>query len=219
MIDLSVFRGAKAVLFDLDGTLLDSSRAITDAIKNVLEARGISCDLVKVAEMISEPLENIFAVLAPNLSAEEVWKLVLEYRRYYIVHHLERTAILPSTRMLLQRLKVRGYKLGIITGKYREPVVDALDHFGISEFFDVVVTGYEVKNHKPAPDIVFEAANRLGVSPEECVVVGDSPIDIEAGKRAGSLAVALLSNTHSRAQLESAKPTVIVKNLEAILRI
>jgi HAD superfamily hydrolase (TIGR01509 family) len=166
--------------------------------------------------MIGAPLENIFAVLAPNLSTEEVWQLVLEYRKYYMAHHLERTSMYPSTRVLLTRLKERGQKLGIITGKYREPVVDALDHFGISGFFDAVVTGYEVKNHKPAPDIVLEAAKRLGVSPKECVVVGDSPLDVEAGRRAGSLTVAVLSDPASRKQLENAKPTVIVEDIGAI---
>ena len=210
-------RDAKAVLFDLDGTLLDSSRAITDAVNNVLRSRGLECNRADVAGMIGAPLESIFAVLVPNLSTEEVWQLVLEYRKYYMAHHLERTSIYPSARVLLTRLKARGQKLGIITGKYREPVVDALDHFGISEFFDAVVTGYDVKNHKPAPDIVLEAAKRLGVSPEECVVVGDSPLDVEAGRRAGSLTVAVLSDPASRKQLENAKPTVIVEDIGAIL--
>jgi HAD superfamily hydrolase (TIGR01509 family) len=196
--------------------LLDSSRAIIDAVENVLKSRGLGCNRADVAEMIGMPLENIFAVLAPNLSTEEVWQLVLEYREYYMAHHLEHTSIYPSTRMLLTKLKARGHKLGIITGKYREPVIDALGHFGILEFFDAIVTGYEVKNHKPAPDIVLEAAKRLGVSPKECVIVGDSPLDVEAGKRAGSLTVAVLSNLYSRRQLENAKPTVIVEDLGTI---
>jgi pyrophosphatase PpaX len=209
-------QGAKAVLFDLDGTLQDSSRAITDAVENILESRGLGCDRIRVAEMMGMPLENIFAVLAPNLSTKEVWQLVREYREYYMAHHLETTSIHPSARMLLTKLRAKGYKLGIITGKFREPVICALDHFGISELFDVVVTGYEVKNHKPAPDIVVEAARRLGLSPEECVVVGDSPFDVEAGNRAGSFTIAVLSNTYARKQLEDAKPTVIVEELGAI---
>ena len=215
MIDLRL-RGAKAVLFDLDGTLQDSSQAIMDAVENVLESRGLICNRARVAGMIGMPLENIFAVLAPNLSTEEMWQLVREYREYYMAHHLETTSIHPSARMLLTKLKARGYKLGITTGKYREPVIGALDHFGISELFDVVVTGYEVKNHKPAPDIVVEAARRLGVSPKECVVVGDSPFDVEAGNRAGSFTIAVLSNAYTRRQLENAKPTVIVEELGAI---
>jgi pyrophosphatase PpaX len=206
----------KAVFFDLDGTLVDSSGAIIDAVEKVLESRGLKCYRADVAGMIGLPLENIFGVLVPNLSKEEVWQLVHEYREYYIVHHLEKTAIHPSAKMILGELKARGFKLGIITGKYREPVTDVLAHFGILEVFDVVVTGYEVKRHKPAPDIVLEAAKRLGISPKQCVVVGDSPFDVQAGKRAGSFTIAVLSNTYSRNQLESAEPTVIIEELEAV---
>jgi beta-phosphoglucomutase-like phosphatase (HAD superfamily) len=78
------------------------------------------------------------------------------------------------------------------------------------------VTGYEVKNHKPAPDIVLEAAKRLGISPKECVVVGDSPIDVEAGKRAGSHTIALVTDSHSRRLLKKANPTIIIENLAAL---
>jgi 2-phosphoglycolate phosphatase len=206
----------KAVFFDLDGTLVDSSEAIIDTVEKVLEPRRLKCNRADVAGMIGLPLENIFGVLAPNLPKEEIWQLVHEYREYYIVHHLEKTAIHPSAKMVLEELKARGFKLGIITGKYREPVRDVLAHFGILELFDVVVTGYEVKRHKPAPDIVLEAAKRLGISPKQCVVVGDSPFDVQAGKRAGSFTIAVLSNTYSRNKLESAEPTVIIEELEAV---
>jgi pyrophosphatase PpaX len=206
----------KAVFFDLDGTLVDSSGAIVDAVEKALKSKGLKCNRADVAGMIGLPLENIFGVLAPNLSKEEIWQLVYKYREHYIVHHLEKTAIHPSAKMILGELKARGFKLGIITGKYREPVMDVLVHFGILGLFDVVVTGYEVKRHKPAPDIVFEAAKRLGISPKRCVVVGDSPFDVQAGKRAGSFTIAVLSNTYSRNQLESAEPTVVIEELEAV---
>lgn len=98
--------------------------------------------------MIGLPLENIFSALVPDLSKDEIWQLVHEYRKYYVAHHLENTAIHPSARMVLRRLKARGFKLGIITCKYRKPVIDILAHFGVSELFSVVVSGYEVKRHK-----------------------------------------------------------------------
>jgi HAD superfamily hydrolase (TIGR01509 family) len=135
--------------------------------------------------MIGLPLEDIFRVLIPHASHKVIWKLIQEYRKYYSMHHLENTRIDPSTITLLKRLKERGFKLGIITTKYRELVYDVLEHFGVSELFDVVVTGYEVGKHKPAPDVVIKAAKRLGVNVKQCVVIGDSPIDIQAGKCAG----------------------------------
>jgi pyrophosphatase PpaX len=212
-------QGVKAVLFDLDGTLVDSSGAIVNAVEKVLELKGLTCSRAKVARMIGVPLENIFGVLAPNLSEQKIWQLVHEYRKYYMAHHLENTTIHPSVQMVLRRSKAKGFKLGIITSKYREPVMDVLSHFGISELFDVVVTGYEVTKHKPAPDIVLEAAKRLRTDSKRCVVVGDSPLDVQAGKRAGSFTVAVLSTAYTRKQLESAKPTIVIEDFEEILNI
>ena len=212
-------QNVKAVLFDLDGTLVESSEAIIDTVEKVLESKGLKCNRADVAGMIGLPLENIFGVLVPNLSKEEIWQLVYEYREYYIVHHLEKTAIHPSAKMILGELKARGFKLGITTAKYREPVMDVLAHFGILELFDVVVTGYEVKRHKPSPDIVLEAAKRLGISPKQCVVVGDSPLDVQAGKQAGSFTIGVVSKTYVKKQLKSAKPTAIIEKLEAIREI
>lgn len=212
-------QGVNAVLFDLDGTLVDSSKAIINAVEKVLELKGLTCDRAKVARMIGVPLENIFSFLVPNLSQEEIWQLVHEYRKYYVKHHLENTAINPHAEALLRELKEKGLKLGIITTKYKEPVMEVLSHFGLSELFDVVVTGYEVIRHKPAPDIVLAAAKRLRTDPKRCVVVGDSPLDVQAGKRAGSFTIAVLSTAYSRKQLESAKPTIIIEKLEGILNI
>lgn len=104
--------------------------------------------------------------------------------------------------------------LWIITTKYREPVYDVLEHFGISELFDTVVTGYEVKRHKPTPDIVIEAAIRLEVDAKQRVVTGDSPIDIQARKRAGSFTIGVLSNIRTRKQLEKGKPDYVVTDLD-----
>lgn len=211
-------QGVKAILFDLDGTLVDSSEAIVSTVEKALESRGLKCESAEVVKMIGLPLEDIFSALKPNLSRNEVWQLVYKYREYYMKHHLERTKIHSSTQVLLRTLRASGFKLGIITTKYKEPVMDVLSHFGISKLFDVIVTGYEVEKRKPAPDIVLEAAKRLGVTSKQCVVVGDSPVDVQAGKRAGAFTIALLSNTYNRRLLESTKPTVIIEELQAILK-
>ena len=97
--------------------------------------------------------------------------------------------------------------------------MDILAYFGISELFHVVVSGYEVKRHKPAPNIVPEAAKRLRMEPRQCIVVGDGSVDVQAGKRAGSFTTAVPSNTYNRKQLRSAKTTIIVEELDAIRKI
>jgi HAD superfamily hydrolase (TIGR01509 family) len=211
-----VLQNIDALLFDLDGTLVDSSEAIIGTIEKVLASKGWVCERDRIIGMIGMPLEEIFRVFTPDLSHKEIWNLVREYREYYLVHHLEKTRIDPSTIISLKKLKEGGFKLGITTGKYREPVYDVLEHFGILELFDTVVTGYEVKMHKPAPDIVIEAARRLQVDPKRCAVIGDSPIDIQAGKRAGSFTIGLLSKTCTRRQMEKEEPDCMITHLDKL---
>lgn len=212
----SVLQNVEALLFDVDGTLVDSSEAIIDTIEKVLASKGRAYEKDRIIGMIGLPLEDIFRVFTPDLSDKEIWNLVREYREYYLTHHLENTRIDPSTIILLRKFKDKGFKLGITTGKYREPVYDMLEHFGILELFDTVVTGYEVKRHKPAPDIVIEAARRLGIDPKRCAVIGDSPLDIQAGKRAGSFTIGLLSKTCTRRQMEKEKPDYLITHLDKL---
>lgn len=107
----------------------------------------------------------------------------------------------------------------MITSKYKEPVMDVLFHFRLSDLFDVIVTGYEVKRHKPVPDIVIEAAKRLSMDTSQYLVVGDSVIDVQAGKHACSHTIALVSNAEAEKQLRNAKPTLIAEHLSDILTI
>lgn len=206
----------EAFLFDLDGTLIDSSKAIFNAIKEVLDSKGQFCASKKIIKMIGTPLEEMFRVLIPNLSNSEVWQYVQEYRKSYSIHHLKGTKILPSTDRFLRKLKEQSFKLGLVTGKYRKPVLEVLAHFNLMKLFDTIVTGYEVERHKPSPDIILEAAKRLGINISNCAVVGDSPIDIEAGRRAGALTIAVLTGPYNKQEIQKAEPNIILENLESI---
>lgn len=205
----------RAFLFDLDGTLVNSSKAIIDAITTVLDFRDYSYDSEKIAKMIGTPLEDMFRALVSGLSDKEVWRCVHEYRKHYSIHHLKGTKIHPNVFKILRKLKKRGFRLGLVTTKYRKFVLEILDHFNLVKLFDAVVTGYELRGHKPAPDIILEIAKRLGIEPSECAVVGDSPLDVEAGNRAGALTTAILIGPYNRQQMENAKPDLIVENLES----
>ena len=206
----------RAFLFDLDGTLVDSSKAIVNAVKAVLDPRGHFYDGENIAKIIGMPLEEMFRVLVQGLSKEEVWRYVREYRRHYSTYHLESTTVHLGVASLLRKLKEQDLKLGLVTTKYRKFTLEVLAHFNLIGLFDTVVTGYDVKRHKPAPDIVLEAARRLGVDSSNCAVVGDSPMDIEAGRRAGALTIAVLTGPYSRLQMQNAKPNFILENLEFI---
>lgn len=215
---LNILKGRyiKAFLFDLDRTVVNSSKAIADAVEHVLVTKGYSYSGQELATTTGMPLEATFHALVPAFSNHEIRQCVREYREYYSAHHLESTVLYPGVSSVLRNLKQHNFKLGIVTTKYRKSVLAVLKHFRLAELFDTVATGHETGRHKPAPDIVLFAAKRLEVHPSECVVVGDSPVDVEAGKRAGALTIAVLTGTSSRQDVKRAKPDFIIENLSSI---
>jgi len=212
--------GFKAVLFDLDLTLIDSSKAIVNSIKHVLNLQRYSIQKEEIAKLVGKvPLEEQFRTLVPSLSDDKVNEYVDCYRHHYLIHHIENTKLYPHVKETLQNLRSLDIKLGVVTGKYKKPVLEILNHFQLAPLLNVIVTAYDVKKHKPAPDVVFEAARRLGVNASECIFVGDSLADVEAGKRAGCFTIALSRNRVGRWQLEEAEPDILLDDLKWVSRI
>jgi magnesium-dependent phosphatase-1 len=212
--------GFKAVLFDLDLTLIDSLKAIVNSIKYVLDLQGYSTQKGEIAKLVGKvPLEEQFQALVPSLSDDEVDEYVDCYRQHYLTHHIENTKLYPHVKETLQNLRSLDFKLGVVTGKYKKPALEVLNYFQLTPLLNVIVSSYDVKKHKPAPDVIFEAARRLGVNASECVFVGDSLTDVEAGKRAGCFTIALSRNRVSRRQLEEVEPDILLDDLKWISRI
>ncbi|UCE15397.1 MAG: magnesium-dependent phosphatase-1 [Candidatus Bathyarchaeota archaeon] len=212
--------GFKAVLFDLDLTLIDSSKAIVNSIEHVLDLQGYSIQKEEIAKLVGKvPLEEQFQALVPSLSDDEVNEYVNCYRQHYLIHHIENTKLYPHVKETLQNLRSLDFKLGVVTGKYKKPVLEILNHFQLTPLLNVIVTSYDVKKHKPAPDVVFEAARRLEVNSSECIFVGDSLADVEAGKRAGCFTIALSRNEVGRRQLKEAEPDILLDDLKWVSRI
>jgi len=210
----------KAVLFDLDLTLVDSSKAIVNSIKHVLDLQGYSIQKEEIAKLVGKaPLEEQIQALVPSLSDNDVSECVDSYRQHYLTHHIENTKLYPHTKETLQNLRSLDFKLSVVTGKYRKPVLEVLNHFQLTPLLNAIVTAYEVKKHKPAPDVIFEAARRLEVNASECIFVGDSLADVEAGKRAGCFTIALSRNGVDRPQLEEAEPDILLDDLKWVSRI
>lgn len=213
-------KGVKAVLFDLDLTLIDSSKAIVNSIKHVLDLQGYSIQKEEITNLVGKAsLEEQFQALVPSLSDDEVDEYVNCYRQHYLTLHIENTKLYPHVKETLQNLRSLDFKLGVVTGKYKKPALEVLNYFQLTPLLNVIVTAYDVKKHKPAPDVIFEAARRLGVNASECVFVGDSPADVEAGKRAGCFTIALSRNRESRRQLEEVEPDIILDDLKRVSRI
>jgi pyrophosphatase PpaX len=202
------------VLFDLDGTVIDSGAIILASMRHAAkEVLGADPgDEVLTAAVGGPGLEAQMRALAPD----RVDELVTVYRAHNEPLHGE-LATCPGIDDLLVRLRGEGRRLGIVTAKRRATVALAFDVLPIEHLFATVVTSDDTTRHKPDPDPLRLAAERLHAKPTDCAYVGDSTFDIRAAKAAGMFAVAVTwGGIHERAKLEAEEPNAIVETAEEL---
>ncbi len=196
------------VLFDLDGTVVDSGAIILASMRHATrEVLGREYADAELLQAVGGPgLESQMAALAP----ERVDELVRVYRAHNEPLHDELEAC-PGIEDVLVRLKEEGRRLGLVTAKGRATVELAFRQVPLGHLFETVVGGDETEHHKPHPEPLLVAAERLRVLPRECAYVGDSPFDVRAAKAAGMHAVAVTwGRIHDRELLEAERPAAVV---------
>jgi pyrophosphatase PpaX len=197
------------VLFDLDGTVIDSGAIILasmrHAAKEVLGAEPPDEELM--AAVGGPGLEAQMQALAPD----RVDELVNVYRAHNEPLH-EGLVCCAGIDDLLVRLKDEGRRLGIVTAKRRKTVDLAFDQIPLAHLFETVVGGDETERHKPDPEPLLLALERLDARPEETAYVGDAPFDVKAAQAAGIFSVAVTwGGIHARERLEVEKPDALVE--------
>jgi len=203
----------KTILFDLDGTLVDSQEGIIQTQYELLQQKGYAVTKDDIRSLFGKPLEVCLSILAPDRSEDEIWDLVKKMREMYAKNHLQIIKLLPNAKEILEKLKKKGYRLGIASTKLKKFITEAINHLEIADYFEVVVSGYEVENHKPAPDLILETARQMKVNPIDCVYIGDSPTDIIAGRDAGSLTIAVLTGANNLEIMSQENPDFIIEDL------
>lgn len=185
--------GYKAVVFDLDGTLVDSMPAHFEAWRKALERNNAPKDIFPedvFYAMGGRPTKDIVEVLNGEHGLHMDPELVSLAKREEFLKNLDKIELIDDVVDFAQSL--RGVMpLGIATGGGRIVVEKTLQHKGISDLFDEVVTANDVKCGKPAPDIFLEAARRLGVAAEDCLAFEDAPAGMIAAQAAGMKVVAV----------------------------
>ncbi|MGQ4833876.1 MAG: HAD family hydrolase [Candidatus Asgardarchaeia archaeon] len=209
----------KAVIFDFDGTLIDSIEVIINVLGDALRALGIEGDPKKAEPLIGMNAWKIVEAVTGLKSFEDQDKVVQEWARRYLIAILKEGRVPLSTHVdqVLRKLKELGIKVGIASSLKRSIIKDLINHYDIGIYIDAYVGTDEVKNSKPAPDIFIETAKRLGVDPKECVVVGDSAYDIIGGSKMG--AVTVLYNPKLKKVDTPVKPDFVIRKMTELLTI
>jgi phosphoglycolate phosphatase len=169
-------------LFDIDGTLLDSAEDICSAIQQVLASTAcfpVTFEYLK--SFIGRHLIDLFSDVFPHYTQVQIDALIQQYRTVYLGRGHQQTRVYPGVDHALAAL---GGRKGTATTKGTPTTRAVLEQFRLLSYFDHV-QGTDGFPCKPAPDVIFTCLNALGAHPEDCLFIGDSAADMEAGQRAG----------------------------------
>lgn len=194
-----------AVLFDLDGTLIDTIGLLLECARHTFAGRNPAPTDEEWIAGIGTPLRKQFA--AYTTSDDEIEELTQRYRAFQREHHDRLTTAFPGVLEVLDELEAKGHPMGIVTSKSNEMMDRGLEWVGIMRHMRTRIGMDNAKRHKPDPHPVEVALEELGYEPREAVFVGDSPHDIASGNAAGVTSIAALWGPFTREQLEPYHPS------------
>ena len=206
-VDLCQPLAAKAVLFDIDGTMVDSVGAYLEVARGAAEAFGFEVTEEHVHRALATGSNFWKGVVPPGRSDEDaiVKELSMHAAREWPRVLKEFGKMFAGLAETLDALKALGIKLGIVSGA-RPEVLDLLRTAGLLDHFEAIVLGSDVSKSKPDPEGLFKCLRQLNVSPAEAVYVGDSPVDIQASRAAGVRVVGVLTGVGDSATLSTHWP-------------
>jgi len=206
----------RTVLFDLDGTLIDSVRLILDSYHHTLATHGLPprSDDEWLAG-VGTPLTVQFADWRDDPATLQA--LIATYREYNLKHHDRMVTVYPGVVEVVRALKADGVATGLVTSKNRVGALRGLTLVQLEALMDVLVCADEVENPKPHPEPVEKAVRLLSADPRATVYVGDSVHDMLSGRAAGVRTAAVLWGPFGRAHLEGAQPDYWLERPEELL--
>jgi pyrophosphatase PpaX len=207
------------VLFDWDGTLLDTRDLVRESTRHALAlVLGRSVDDETLRPYFGETLERQFRGLVPEADEAVIARLVDAYRAHNQAVHDQWAVPRPGAVAVVRTLHRAGLGLGVVSSKRRGMLDQGLRLMGLGEEFTVIVGLERTRRHKPHPDPIFAALEAWpGLTPRQAVMVGDSPYDMEAAVRAGVDAVAVVSNTFTRDELIRAGAEQVLDDLRDLV--
>lgn len=205
------------VVFDWDGTLMDSTASITAAIRSACADLGLTVPSVEAARhVIGMGLAEALRYAVPELSEADYPRLAERYRFHYLARDQE-LVLFDGVEDLLHALREQGFLLAVATGKSRRGLDRVLAQTGLAPLFEATRCADECFS-KPHPAMLLELMDELGVGPERTLMIGDTTHDLLMAANAGTQALGLSYGAHPVEQLEGALPLAVLDSTEGLRR-
>jgi len=186
----------KCVIFDMDGTLTQTNRLIFDSFNYIaLKYEGKKYSEPEITAMFGPPEEG---ALLNIVGREKIVQAMKEYLEFYGAHHNELARLYPGIKEVVIDLKKRGIHVALFTGKGIDTTSITMDKFGLTPYFDYVVTGSDVTNHKPSAEGIRKIMNHFRLQADEVLMVGDGVPDVKASHEAGVKIAAVLWDSYGK---------------------
>ncbi len=205
------------LVFDWDGTLIDSAPTIVACIQSACRDLGLAVpDQARASHVIGLGLKDALSYAIPGLPAGDYGKVVESYRKHFLARDPE-IPLFAGARAMLADLRDRGHVLAIATGKSRAGLTRALDNTGLGPLFAASRCADQCAS-KPAPDMLCELMEELGTNAVNTLMIGDTVHDLQMAARAGVRAVAVSHGAHPRRELVALAPLACLENIEELTR-
>lgn len=205
------------ILFDLDGTLLDTTELIVTSFLHTLAEHGpLPYGEKEVLEALGEPL---YEQMKRFGGEERAKAMVQTYRRHNVAHHDDYVKAFPGVNQVLERLRQEGCTLGVVSNKHRITVEMGLRLCGLDKWMATVVCQGEANRDKPSPDPILLAMDRVGAEPATTLMVGDSRYDLLAARDAGIASAGVAWSAHGAKSLLAYDPDYLLDSMEDLYEI
>lgn len=205
------------ILFDLDGTLIDSTEAILESFHHTFDCyKATHPTDEKIKSLIGYPLDVMYTQL--GVDQEKVWEYVKTYKEHYRIISTQKTFLLPQAKEAVE-LASKFAILGIVTTKTGEYSKILMEHFGLMHYFDVLIGREHVQNPKPHAEPIEKALSALGQDKEDAWIIGDTRLDLGSAKNAEIGAVGVLSGYDNYDELSTLTTLIEIDAFSAVKKL